>query len=184
MEEKVFFKTRIYFTGIITFAIWTLLAWSYYHGGVKSHHILANKDLPEISNWWGGILLPLLTWFLLRQIQNRISCHNEENSEKPNYQKNIFYRFICSLLFGALLSTFFTFDSPVTGYMVLSLFPLALFFPIFRAECLLGFVLSMTFTFGTVLPILVGSILTLVSFILYKFVGPIFLRLFKAIRKD
>ncbi|MGO4905855.1 hypothetical protein [Flavobacterium sp. W20_MBD1_R3] len=173
MDEKMFFKIRIYFTGIVTIAIWTLLAWNYYHGGVPSHHILNDKDLPEISNWWGGLLLPFLTWFLLYRIQKRIVRHNNGRSETSNYQKHTLYRFTGSLLFGVLLSVFFTFGySDLSGYMILGLLPLALYFPIFRAECLLGFVIGMTFTFGAVLPTGIGSILTLVSAILYILVRP------------
>ena len=56
--------------------------------------------------------------------------------------------------------------------MILGLFPLAMFFPIYRAECLLGFVIGMTFTFGGVLPTVFGSILVLVSVTLYKYVRP------------
>ncbi len=33
MTEKMFFKTRLYFTGIVTIAIGSLLAWNHYHGG-------------------------------------------------------------------------------------------------------------------------------------------------------
>ena len=173
MDEKMFFKIRLYFTGIVTFAIWTLLAWNYYHGGVPSHHILDNKDLPQISNWWGGLLLPFLTWFLLYRIQKRIVSHNNGSSVTSNGQTHIIYRFAGSLLFGVLLSVFFSFGySDLSGYMILGLFPIALFFPIYRAECLLGFVIGMTYTFGTVLPTGVGSILTLACAILYIFIRP------------
>lgn len=171
---STFFRTRhIFLTGIVTFAIWTLLAWNHYHGGVPRHHILANKNLPAISNWWGGLLLPLLTWFLLYRLHKRIIRNRNENSETSIYPKHIFYGFAGSLLFGILLSVFFTFGYPdITGYMILGLFPLAMFFPIYRAECLLGFVIGMSFTFGAVLPTGVGSILALVSAMIYLYVRP------------
>lgn len=171
MNEKLFFKARLYFTGIVTIAIWSLLAWDHYHSGVPSHHILANKDLPEISNWWGGLLIPFLTWFLLYRIQKRIIHYNQEDSETSKHLQHTLYRFVGALLFGILLSVFFTFgNSDMSGYMVLSLFPLALFVPIYRAECLLGFVIGMTFTFGGVLPTGIGSIFASVGAILYLFV--------------
>ena len=173
MNETTFFKVRIYFTGVITFIIWTLLAWSHCHGGVPSHHILANKDLPELSNWWGGLLLPLLTWFLLYRIQKRITGYKEKNPATSLYYKDTLYRFVGSLFFGILLSVFFTFGfSDMSGNLVLGLFPLALFFPIYRAECLLGLITGMTFTFGTVLPTGIGSMFLIVSAILYLFIRP------------
>jgi len=50
------------------------------------------------------------------------------------------------------------------------LFILALFFPIYRAECFLGFVIGMTFTFGAVLPTGVGIIIALIGALLYLYV--------------
>lgn len=168
-------KIRIYCTAIVTFAVWTLLAWNHFHGGVPSHHILANKDLLAISNWWGGLVLPLLTWFLLYRLHKRIIRSNTLHSETATYPNHIHIRhgFFGALLFGILLSVFFTFGySDLSGYMVLGLFPLALLLPMYRAECLLGFVIGMTFTFGGVLPTVVGSIFASISAILYRLVRP------------
>jgi len=174
MSEKVFFKTRLYFTGVVTIAIWSLLAWNYYHGGVPSHHILHRDDLPAISNWWGGLVLPLLTWFLLYRIQNRLLRNNVEKSKVPKRRSNIFYGFAGALFLGILLSVLFIFDySAISGYLFIGLFLLALFFPVYRAECVLGFVIGMTFTFGAVLPTAVGSILALIGAILYLYVRPV-----------
>lgn len=154
MNEKYFFRTGIYFTAMVTIAVWSLLVWNHYHGGVPSHHILARKDLPKISNWWGGLLLPLLTWFLLYRIQKRLLRDNIEKQNLSKLPVNIIYGFIGALLFGALLSGFFTFGyTDIPGYMLIGLLVLAFIFPIYRAECILGFVLSMTFTFGAVLPL-------------------------------
>ena len=158
-------KTRIYLTGIVALAIWSLLAWNHYHGGVPSHHILARKDLPEISNWWGGLLLPLLTWFLLYRIQKRIGFNDYKT-----LKINVLHGFLAALFFGILLCTSFTLGFKIESKMLMSVFIIALFFPIYRAEYLLGFVLGMTFTFGAVLPTLIGSVLILISAVLYLFV--------------
>ncbi|HSF52731.1 MAG TPA: hypothetical protein VLA71_03215, partial [Algoriphagus sp.] len=64
----------------------------------------------------------------------------------------------------------------------------ALFLPIYRAECLLGFVFGMTYTFGAVLPTLVGSILALIGAAIYLFIrrGIIFLgsKMFRSVSAD
>ena len=165
---KMFLNTRLYFTAIVTVSIWTLLLWSHFHGGVPKHHLLANEQLPAISNWWGGLLLPLLTWFLLYRIQIRIKQQVTQGHDGSGYLKQIFYGFACSMGFGIVLSIFFTFGQPdICGYMMLALLPLGLLIPIYRAECLLGFVFGMTFTFGTVLPTGIGAILVLVGALLY-----------------
>lgn len=166
-------KTRLYFTGAITILTWLLLAWDYYHGGVPSHNILQREDLPEFSNWWGGLLLPLLTWFLLYRIQKRMSNARDGNSQVPKFSINIVYAFIGALCFVILLSMFFTLgymDPPF--YMLIGLLLLALFLPIYRAECFLGFVNGMIYTFGGVLPIGIVTLFTLTGAILFLLVRP------------
>ena len=166
----MFFKIRIYFTAIVTCLIWALLLWDHFHGGVPRHHILANKDLPSISNWWGGFLLPLLTWFLLYRIQVRINHQKKDDAEVSGFLKKVLYGFIISLFFGVLLSVFFSFGYPdMCGYMMLALLPIGIAFPIYRAECLLGFVIGMTYTFGAILPTGIGTILLLLGALLYLF---------------
>ncbi len=169
--NKNVFRYSLYFTGIITIAIWSLLAWNHFNGGVPRHHLLANKDLPSISNWWGAVLLPLLSWFLLYRIRKRILRNDVEQSRFP---VTVLYGFTGSLLFGILLSVFFTLGyTTVPGYMLMGLLVLALFVPVYRAECLLGLVIGMVFTFGTVLPTLVGSVLVLIAAVLYLYIRPV-----------
>ena len=169
MTEKEFFKIGLYFTTIITVAIWSLLIWDYFHGGVPSHHMLQNEDLPEFSNWLGGILIPLLTWFLFYRVQKKIG--NDLTVFK--FSVNILYAFIAALSFSLLLSVFFTLGySEIPFYMIVSLLVLALFLPIYKAEYFLGFVIGMTFTFGGVLSIGIISILSLIGAIIYRIVKP------------
>lgn len=169
MTEKEFFKIGLYFTTIITVAIWSLLIWDHFHGGVPSHHMLQNEDLPEFSNWLGGILIPLLTWFLFYRVQKKIG--NDLTVFK--FSVNILYAFIAALSFSLLLSVFFTLGySEIPFYMIVSLLVLALFLPIYKAEYFLGFVIGMTFTFGGVLSIGIISILSLIGAIIYRIVKP------------
>jgi hypothetical protein len=158
MTQASFFKIRVYMVVVVTIAIESLLTWNYLHDGIPRHHILADKDLPEISNAWGGVLLPLLAWFLTWRIQKRT-----EINIRP-----IAYAFVCSLLYGTAMVVSFSLGYPdVTGYMMMGIFVLALFFPVFRSEYLLGYVLGMTFTFGAVLPTGVGTILCGITAVLY-----------------
>lgn len=167
-----FLRSRIYFTVIITLAIWGLLAWNYLHGGVPSHHILAREDMPSISNWWGGLLLPVLTWFLLYRAQKRLNLLAAKKS-MGEMKVKVAIGFGVGLLFGLLLSIFFVLGiSELPGYMILSVFIGALFFPVYRAECLLGFVIGMTYTFGAVLPTAIGSMLALVGALIYLLIRP------------
>jgi hypothetical protein len=172
MTEKAFFKIRLYVTGIVTLAIWSLLLWNYFHGGIPKHHILADETLPEISNLWGGALLPLLTWFLMYRVQKRIFIKADDVEAAKSFALAV-YGFVGALVFSSALSVCFTLGySGIPGYMMLSLLGLAFFFPIYRSECLLGFVIGMTFTFGAVLPTGIGSILALVGAVFYLLVRP------------
>ncbi len=169
----MFFRYRLFLAALVTIAIWSLLIWNYYHGGVPSHHLLAQKDLPSFSNWWGGLSLPLLAWFLSYRIQRRIDNGKDKGSKQANIPSQVVYGFVGALLFGAVLSIFFTLENKeFPFYMMMGLLALALFFPIYRAECFLGFVISMTFTFGGVLPIIIGSILILLGAVLYLLIRP------------
>ncbi len=171
MTKKTFFKRILYFTGIVTVGIWSLLMWNYYHGGVPSHHLLQKESLPEISNWWGGLLLPLLALFLTYRIQIRLIRNNDDKSNPLKFPIKYTYGFLLALSFGILLSVFFTLGySNLSAYLMYGLLLLALFFPIYRAECLLGFVIGMTFTFGAVLPTGVGALLILIGAVLYLYV--------------
>jgi hypothetical protein len=171
MTEKDFIKRRLYFTGFVTAGIWTLLLWDHYHGGVPAHHLLQQENLPAISNWWGGILLPLLALYLTYRIQIRI-FHEDDNRLIPlKILTNYIARFLLAIAFGIILSVLFTHGySDLSGYMMYGLFLLALFFPIYRAEYVLGFVIGMTFTIGAVLPTVAGGILALIGAILYLYV--------------
>jgi hypothetical protein len=170
MKNSNILKARIYFTGIISLAIWSLLAWNYFHGGVPSHHILNQKDLPEISNWWGGIWLPVFAWIVMFRIQKRENLTIKNISDFPS---KIIYGFIGGLIIGISIATLFHLEfNEFLGYFLPSILIIALFYPIYYAECLLGFVLGMTYTFGAILPTGIGSILAVIAFLINKLIRP------------
>lgn len=181
--ENMFLKTRLYVTVIVTIAILSLLLWNHFNGGVPSHHILAREDLPEISNWWGAVLLPLLTLLLTYRVEKRLTGQNKVQSPLTNIPKSVTIGFFLALLFGITLSSFFSLgNTEVPGYMLMGALGTALFFPIYRAECLLGFVIGMTYTFGAVLPTGIGSILALIGAVIYLGIRPLILYVFTKAR--
>jgi hypothetical protein len=189
MNEKLFFKAQLYFTAIVTIAIFTLLSWNYFHEGVPSHHILNDKSLPEISNWWGAFLLPLLSWILFYTLKKRFAI-KDENQNVQRFPINIIYAFISALILGILLSVFFTLGyGNFPAYILLIILVSGLFFPIYKAEYFLGFIIGMTFTFGAVLPTAVGFILALIGAFLYLGIRPLILYivsrfLFRVVSRD
>jgi hypothetical protein len=56
----------------------------------------------------------------------------------------------------------------VLSYLIYLPFLAALFVPVYRPEYLLGFVIGMAYTFGGVLPILIGFVLAAVCLVIHK----------------
>lgn len=129
-----------------------LLAWQHVHGGVPAHHLLADPDMPALSNWWGLLTLPLLAWFLLGRIDIR-------RKADPAAVPRMRAAFAGALLYGAAMATLFTAGhAGITNALAMSIFMLALFLPLYRAEYVLGFVLGMTWSFGAILPTIAAAV--------------------------
>ncbi|PIB26717.1 hypothetical protein [Maribacter sp. 4G9] len=140
------------------------ILWEYYNGGVITHHLLARKDLPGISNWWGLLTLPTLAWISLTVILER-------QNKNQGTENMVIRRFLAAFIFGALASLLWEFKlDEILQYYILLPLPIALFKPVHLPEYLLGFVIGMLFTFGGILPIIVGLVLMLICFLIYKFV--------------
>lgn len=161
---------RVILTLLASLYVWTLLTIEHFNGGVVSHHLLNQPDLPAISNWWGALLMPMLSWFLLGRIHRRV--------QRP-YPAVVLGSFVAALLFGVLISVLFLQGrEQVLSQLMLSLPLLALFFPLYRTEFLFGFVLAMSYTFGALLPTAFGTLLLLMAAFMYKAVRPVLLYLF------
>ena len=165
-----FDRLRIGLTVTATLAIWSLLVWQHFHGGVAAHHLLRNPDLPRISDWYGGLLLPVLTWFLLSLTRRRVKA-----AESPGLMPGlmpVIVGLMAGLAYGlAMAITFLSGNESVTSYLFFGLLPLALLLPVYRPECLLGFVLGMSTAFGVVLPTLFGLLMMLATFVIHRFIG-------------
>ncbi|MEX2498630.1 MAG: hypothetical protein WD397_07120 [Wenzhouxiangellaceae bacterium] len=159
-------RLRIGLTVLTTLAIWSLLFWQHFHGGVPAHHLLHNPDLPRVSDWFGGLLLPVLTWWLLSLSRRRMMA-----ADSPVF-KPVIVGMVAGLAFGlAMAISFLSGYESITSYLFFSLLPLALFLPVYRPECLLGFVLGMSMAFGVVLPTVFGSLMALATFLIHRFIG-------------
>ncbi|WP_156102258.1 hypothetical protein [Muricauda sp. MAR_2010_75] len=141
----------------------------YINGGVVTHHLLADDNLPGISNWWGLVTIPLLTWVVITLVQKRQSNIDIIGSNSKNDTKGILNRFLGALIFGVLVSVFWELGlENILQYLILLPVLIAFFRPVYLPECLLGFVYGMMYTFGGILPILIGLVLTVLCFLAYK----------------
>ena len=177
MNEKPLRRWRVYLTALVLLVELAHLAWEHFHGGVVSHNILNRRDLPAISNAWGALLLPALAWFLSGFVQTRMASNSAGTELTKKLRTSAVIGFVSALIFGALLAGSFAYEfKTVTQYLFMSLFMIALPLPIYRAECLLGFVLGMTFTFGAVLPTAIGSIFVALSAAAHLLIYPLLMR--------
>ena len=159
-------RTKILITAIVALYVSGLLFLEHLQGGIITHHLLARNDLPGISNLWGILILPLFTWILLTLIQIK---HGKSDNTQGSVSKQAIRGFIGAFIFGILITILFYQAPELPGYLMLLTFVLALFLPIYRPEYYLGYVLSMTYGFGGVLPILFGLVLITVYWIEYRY---------------
>ncbi|MEI6264353.1 MAG: hypothetical protein WCP74_04580 [Sphingobacteriia bacterium] len=178
-----FNRLRLVITVVISLFTFGWLFWSYSHGGVPSHHILNQKDLPTISNWWSGILLPVLAWILLGQIKKRLEKQTRIDSQYKSKIISVLVRFVIGLVFGVLLSVSFVNDfKPFLDNVLYFFLILSFIIPIFFSEFILGFVISMTYTFGAILPTAFILIMAVIGFVIYRFIRPVMMKLIKKSR--
>ncbi|MBA3468132.1 MAG: hypothetical protein H0T53_00680 [Herpetosiphonaceae bacterium] len=177
-------RWRAGLTAFVILAELAHLAWEHFNGGVLSHHILNSSDLPAISNWWGLLALPVLTWILTGRVQRRVALQSAGSADAVTLPKQVIAGLLGALLFGILLSVAFTNNyETIAATLFLGMFGLALLLPVYRAECVLGFVLGMTFTFGVVIPLVIGSVLAAISAVAQLYVRPLLGRLRKRFRR-
>ena len=178
ISKSQFSQFRYWFTGAISLIIWSLLAWQYFHDGIPSHHFLADKNMPLVSNGWGAVVIPILTWFLLFRVEKRLFV----TSDTIPFPTQTIKAFSGALILGLALSLAINYDfKTFSSNVPLILIILAFFIPTFRSEYLLGFVLGLAYTLGGVLPTVVGSILLLVSAAVHLGFRPLVIRVYQFI---
>ena len=148
--------TRLMLTALALVFELAHLSWEYAHGGVLAHHLLNRAALPAISNWWGILLIPALTWYLVSRMQRRLA-------QRGASTRAVLAGFLASLAYGAALALAFSMGQELVTYLFLGLFVMALLAPAYRAEYVLGFVLGMTLTFGAVLPTIIACVIAALS---------------------
>jgi hypothetical protein len=156
-------RWRYTFIALVIAAEIVHLAWEFFHGGVRTHHFLQLADMPGLSNWWGLFLLPALAWFLTARIQRR----------RALLAKPIMIGFVIALMLGVALSTAFMIGQEnISSFIFFGMLLSAIVLPVYRSECVMGFIFGMTFTFGAVLPTFIASVIATISATLHLFLYP------------
>ncbi len=178
MSTRQHARSRVGLTALVLVAEVAHLAWQHLDGGIVSHHLLNRADLPAISNAWGMVLLPALTWFASGRVEKRVARHSGGDGTSSRLPLTVITGFVGALVLGILLSVAFSNGhETMASSLFLGMFVLAVLLPVYRAEYLLGFVLGMTVAFGAVLPTLIGSVIAAVSAVVHLGIRPLLVRL-------
>lgn len=166
-------KTKLVATATAAAMVLGLIIWEYYNGGVKSIHFFHNKNLPAVSNWWGLLSIPGITWITMSIIQHR---------KQKNHEDNVLsgleiFRFSGSVLFGIILTILFKKEADLASSLFILPFVLALFTPLYKPEYYLGFILSMLYGFGGFLPAVIGLLLIAIYALEYCVIRKVFLKI-------
>lgn len=145
---------------LILFISYTLfLIYQHFNGGVPSHHFMANEAYPEISNWYGVIVIALFAFF---------TC---QHFNKNEFTKKTLLESIVAFLYGIGIFICFNHDySEVTKIMFLGLFVIGLLYPIYRIHIYFGIVIGMTYGFGAILPAVMIGLAVVLSWICHALV--------------
>jgi hypothetical protein len=148
---------RIAATAVVAAAEAAHLAWEATHGGIVSHHLLGDPSMPALWNGWGLLVLPAIAWFASARLV-RLSPRGWR------LHAGALLRLAAAMGGGIALSVAFTAGrSDLAGYVLLALAVSGAVVRAYRIEYLLGFVLGMVWTFGALLPTIIGGVIALAS---------------------
>jgi hypothetical protein len=168
LTAAAFPRTRWGIIALVTLAYWGLLAYQYTHGGVTGHSFLARDDMPTISNWWGGLTLPLVAYWLTGQVQRRLFACGPDAVRADGTLRIAAAACVGAALYGAAMATgFLTGYDNVSSFLFMALPLMGLLLPVFRAEYLLGFIAALSMVFGGVLPLIIATGVATMSFVLH-----------------
>ncbi|NER15720.1 hypothetical protein [Spongiivirga citrea] len=153
MKTKTLDKLQYILPLVVLILFSCQLAWDYHHDGIPRHYLLHDPNLPSFSNWWGLLTVPLVSFFLIYRSRQRI---HKNNWQLVPYESRLL--FILGLIVAVSFSIGFNQDWAYLHYFALSLIVASLFIPLYKSEFLVGFIIGMVFTFGAVLPIIIGIV--------------------------
>lgn len=167
---------RLAFTALVALAEAVHLGWEHAHGGIVSHHLLNDASLPALWNGWGLVLLPAMAWMASRHAFRA-------SGTRWIPERGFLLHLVGGLLAGLALAVAFSVGGEKAAGIVFPAIVLAaLVVRAYRIEYLLGFALGMAFTFGGLLPVLIGGCIALVSIAAWFGLWPLLRRVAVAVR--
>lgn len=148
---------RLALTALVAAAEAGHLAWEWSQGGIVSHHLLGDPAMPTVWNGWGLLVLPAIAWIASARLVGR-------PGHGGPLRRAAWLRLAGAMVAGIAMSVAFTVDrSDVAGGLLLAIALSGLAVRAYRVEYLLGFVLGMAYTFGAMIPTLIGGAIAIAS---------------------
>ncbi|WP_299492351.1 hypothetical protein [uncultured Shewanella sp.] len=180
MTEEHFRKLTYCIVSMAVFFEIGHLLWEHLNGGIVSHHLLNRSDYPAISNWWGLLILPFLAWFAMAQIKKRVNFQSGDSLVTRKLLNRALIGFVGMLMLSILQSVSFTIGyGNIAIYLSLGLFVVGLFLPIYRAECIFGYVWGSILFTGAIIPLIGILVIAAVSMFADLCIKPFILRIIK-----
>ncbi|WP_249331687.1 hypothetical protein [Pseudoalteromonas rubra] len=177
MNTQQLSRTRNVFLIVVLLLQAAQLIWEHFNGGIVTHHLLMRADLPGISNWWGLIILPALVWITGMHIQARLTANTQHDMVDNKAWRNIQLGFWLLLLFSLCQAIIFSLGfHTLAKFMLLGLLITALFMPLYRMECILGYVLGASLTSGPAMPFVGVMLFATVSALSHFAIKPLIAR--------
>lgn len=163
MKDYLSVKKRLLITGVFTLYALSLILWDYFHAGVPVHYLFHSDDFPGFSNWWGVLIVPIFSWIILKRLSDRDDLTDDSGA------RYMLLRFLLAAVFGIIVCLFFFSEAnEMVSYLMLALLAISFFFPLYKGEFVLGYVMSTLFAFGAFIPTLGALILMCLLFLFYR----------------
>lgn len=156
------------------------LLWEHLNGGIVSHHLLHRLDYPVISNWWGLLILPFLAWLSMVRIKKRFNFQSDDRSVTRKLLNRALIGFFGMLMLSTLQSASFNIGyENIAIFLSMGLLVVGLFLPIYRAECIFGYVFGSILFTGAIIPLISMLVIASVSLFTALCIKPFILRMLR-----
>jgi hypothetical protein len=132
--------------------------WQMTHGGVETHHLLAQRNMPGFSNWWGLAIVPLI-------------------AALPTWSPKAVMASAGAFLAGVAMSIAFIVDRSGNAafYVMLGVLACGFIFRTYRPEYYFGYIVGLSVAFGLVIPALISPMFMAISAAFHLLVRPGFI---------
>ena len=122
---------------------------------------------------------------LLSKVEKRLYQNTTETQQSNNAISNVIWIFVSGLVLGIVLAASFTYAfKPFLDNVLYILIVLSFFIPLYYEEFMLGFILGMTYIFGSIIPTVFILVFAGIGWVTFSYIRPIIVKLGHSFYKD